>query len=649
MNQFICDSQVQSILVADDKPENLRLLSHILHEYGFRVRPVRDGYTALRSAYSEPPDLILLDIMMPALDGYEVCRRLKADGRTQDIPVIFVSALDEVFDKIKAFSVGGTDYITKPFQTAEVVLRVKTQLVTRNLQRRLKLQNSRLQQEIAERERAEKNLQKAKEAAEAANYAKSAFLANISHELRTPLTAILGFAQIMGRNSDFSQEDQENLSVIQRNGEHLLSLINQVLDLSKIESGKMTVNPQGFDLYHVLDDIENTFIYKAKQKKLGLHFEYAPDVPQFIRADELKLRQILLNLLNNAIKFTDTGGVSLQVRLVERRNENVNAQQSPRINLQFSVEDTGPGIAEEERDKLFEAFHQTTTGKFVQGGTGLGLALSQKLVRLMGGELCLESWVGQNTTFTFDMPCTALDGMSKRQVQTTNRIVSLQSDCTNYRLLVADDNADNRQVFVKLLAPFGFQIREAATGRETVDIWTQWQPHLIWMDARMPGMSGYEAAQHIREFEGHPPYLLAPYIIALSASSLEAERTEALKKGCNDFLRKPFLESDIFGLLSKYLNISPVYEKESPKQSNPPSQDTIPSLNSVALITVTEKCRHDFETAIDRLDVEMAMEVIHRIQGQYPDAAETLAELVRMYRFDVLHDFVLRWSTKEVA
>ncbi|PIE33896.1 hybrid sensor histidine kinase/response regulator [candidate division KSB3 bacterium] len=654
MSQVGLDPRAQSILVADDMPENLRLLSHILREHGFRVRPALSGETALRSAYSELPDLILLDIMMPTLDGYEVCRQLKADDRTRDIPVIFVSAPSEVFDKVKAFSVGGVDYITKPFQEEEVVMRVENHLVTRNLQRCLELQNTRLEQEIAERIRTEKDLQQVKEAAEAENYAKSAFLANMSHELRTPLTAILGFVQLIGHNSNLSSEDQENLRIIQRNGEHLLSLIRQVLDLSKIESGKMTLNLQEFDLSHVLDDIEQTFAYKAEQKNLSLHFEYASNVPQFIRADELKLRQVLLNLLNNAIKFTNEGGVSLRVQLIEKRKEQQDSRQSSRIALHFSVEDTGPGIAEEEFDTLFEAFRQTETGKQTQGGTGLGLALSRKFIQLMGGELCLESLVGQRTTFSFDMPCTALEQMPRRQSESSNRIVSLQDSCEKYRLLVAEDNADNRKIFVRLLAPFGFQIREATTGLEAVKIWKQWQPHVIWMNVRMPEMDGYEATERIKtedeRMKSGTTYLPdspTPVIIALSASSFESERAQAYMRGCDDFLRKPFLKSEIFALLAKHLEISPVYEVDKPQHGERRSKNPAKFSYSALMLPLTEKCRRDFGIAIDRLDVDMAMKVIHSIQEKYPEAAEKLTELIKAYRFDVLHDLLHSGRVKE--
>ncbi|MEP0833098.1 response regulator [Microcoleus sp. AS-A8] len=257
-NQIEVDSG--NILIVDDTPENLQILSATLSERGYKVRGVVKGQMALRAARSAPPDLILLDIRMPEMDGYEVCSKLKADPKTCEIPVIFISALDEVLDKIKAFAVGGVDYITKPFQVAEVLARVEHQLTIQRLSHQLREQNQQLQQEIQERLKAEK-------AAEAASKAKSDFLANMSHELRTPLNAILCFTQVMSRDLQLSTEQREYLRIINRSGEHLLDLINDVLDLSKIEAGLSTLYESSFDLYRLLDSLEEMLQIKAEQKK----------------------------------------------------------------------------------------------------------------------------------------------------------------------------------------------------------------------------------------------------------------------------------------------------------------------------------------------------------------------------------------------
>ncbi|HEY9709851.1 MAG TPA: response regulator, partial [Oculatellaceae cyanobacterium] len=301
-------TQKGNILIVDDTPENLQVLSATLSERGYQVRGVIKGKMAIRAARSAPPDLILLDIRMPDMNGYEVCEQLKTDSETSDIPVIFISALDEVLDKVKAFQVGGVDYVTKPFQVEEVLARVEHQLTIRRLSQQLLTQNEQLQQEIQERKKAE-------EAAAAASQAKSEFLANISHELRTPLNAIIGFTQVMSRDSILSVEQRQYLGIINRSGENLLELINDVLELSKIEAGMIALDESSFDLYWLLDNLELMFQIKAEQKNLDLIFIVSSNVPQYIKTDEKKLRGCLINLLGNAIKFTERGRITLRVSM----------------------------------------------------------------------------------------------------------------------------------------------------------------------------------------------------------------------------------------------------------------------------------------------------------------------------------------------
>ncbi|HEY9296651.1 MAG TPA: response regulator, partial [Phormidium sp.] len=287
----------ENILIVDDTPENLQVLSATLTDSGYKVRGVINGKMALRAARSAQPDLILLDIRMPDMNGYEVCEQLKSDSSTLEIPVIFISASDAVFDKVKAFQVGGVDYVTKPFQVEEVLARVEHQLTIRRLQKQLIEQNQLLQTEIIERKKAE-------ETAAAASQSKTEFLANMSHELRTPLNAILGFTQVMMRDSLLSSEQTENLRIINRSGEHLLALINDVLELSKIESGVISLDETSFDFYRLLDGLEEMFQIKAERKRLKLKLIVPSEIPQYIKTDEKKLRSCLINLLGNAIKFT---------------------------------------------------------------------------------------------------------------------------------------------------------------------------------------------------------------------------------------------------------------------------------------------------------------------------------------------------------
>lgn len=393
----------------------------------------------------------------------------------------------------------------------------------------------------------------AKEKADVANQAKSTFIANMSHELRSPLNAILGFAQIMTRSQTLPREHQESVGIISRSGEHLLTLINNVLDLSKIEAGKTTLNPKNFDLHRLLDDIHDMFQIKAEEKNLQLLMEYAPNLPRYVRTDDIKLRQVLINLINNGLKFTQSGGVSIRGDV----RETVLSSHT----LHFEIEDSGAGIAPEELGNLFEAFTQTETGKQAQEGTGLGLPISRQFVRLMGGDITVKSQVGQGTTFLFDIQVTPVEASEITTQQPSRRVIALEPNQPKYRILIVDDKPLNRQLLIKLLSPLGFELKDASNGQEAIEIWAQWEPHLIWMDMRMPVMDGYAATQTIKShIKGQ-----ATAIIALTASVLEEEKAMVLSAGCDDFLRKPFREEEIFKAMEKHIGVKYIYEDLTPK------------------------------------------------------------------------------------
>ena len=828
------------ILVVDDVLENSQLLSSILTSHGYEVRQVINGKLALRVAHTHPPDLILLDIRMPDLNGYEVCQQLKASATTHEIPVIFLSALDEALDKVKAFSVGGVDYITQPIQTQELITRIETQLTIvrqrsslRQLEQRWQLalkdnndgiwdwniithgvfrstisdayrqatQRKRAEtalRQMAERERAiarviqrmrqtldietiftattqelrqlihcdriaiyrfnrdwsgefvaesvggewmpllrqqyydptfrkdtlensdcvvktlsshdepvrdtylqkteggayrrgisylvvqdiyqtnfppcyinllerfqarayitvpifcgsqlwgllasyqnsgprqwqpvEINmvqqignqlgvalqqaellketqrqsaaLQQAVLAADAANRAKSEFLANMSHELRTPLNAILGFTQVMNRDSSLSTKHQQHLGIINRAGEHLLDLINDVLEMSKIEAGRIEVHEDCFDLIHLLDSLENMFRLKAESKQIELRFVIAPDIPHYVKTDEGKLRSCLSNLLSNAIKFTESGKVTLRVnRKTEKFNREPGEDTALLCLLIFEVEDTGSGIAPEEIELLFEPFGQTETGRNSQQGTGLGLPITRKFVQLMGGDISVSSVLNQGSTFTFDIQVALAD---KADVQTTpvkRKVIGLASEQPDYRILVVDDRFESRLVLVTLFTSIGFSVQEAENGREAVAIWENWMPHLIFMDMRMPVMDGYEATRHIKTREQerwadsamgrygdvgrgecpekkfpithHPAPNPKTVIIALTANAFEDERQLVLSAGCDDFVGKPFREDILLEKVTQHLGAVYVCEENTPQTEQSPKTQTI--------------------------------------------------------------------------
>src|SRR4028119_1788129 len=451
-----------NILIVDDTPENLQILSATLLDRGYKVRGVINGKMAIRAARAGSPDLILLDIKMPEMDGYEICIQLKADPKTSEIPVIFISALDEVLDKVTAFQVGGVDFITKPFHVAEVLARIEHQLTIQRLKKQLLDRNTELQQEIIERKKAE-------EAAAAASLAKSQFVANMSHELRTPLNAILGFTEVMSRDSFLGDENLENLRIVNRSGQHLLELINDVLDLSKIEAGIIGLDERSFDLYQLLDTLEEMFQIKAETKNLQLRFFVQANVPQYIKTDEKKLRVCLINLLGNAIKFTlDGGRIWLRVS-VESKQQLAESEIYPNSTsgepflILFEVEDTGVGIAAAEIDTLFDAFApneagrdaaagiaaaeidtlfdafvQTEAGRNAADGTGLGLIITKKYVQIMGGDIAFKSVLGEGTSFKFNIrvfPATSCE----ITVPTLQRAIGLEADQPIYRILAIED------------------------------------------------------------------------------------------------------------------------------------------------------------------------------------------------------------------
>ena len=412
-------------------------------------------------------------------------------------------------------------------------------------------------EDITKRKQAYDELQKAKDAAEAANRAKSAFLANMSHELRTPLNAILGFSELMRRAPDISKDQRKNLETIGHSGEHLLSLINDVLEFSKIEAGRIALNSEDFDLYGLLLGLEEMFELRVRQKGISLDYTCDADVPRYVHADQNKLRQILINLLGNAVKFTEAGGVRLSVGL--NRGKSGNPDYGI---LHFEVADTGCGISTQEQGRIFDAFYQSESRLSAQQGTGLGLPISLKYAELMGGTIEVDSEVGKGTRFTFEMRLELAQRDVAESHRLRRRVIGLAAGQPAFRLLVVEDNVNNRKLLVTLLQSVGFDVREAVNGREAIEIWRQWRPHLIWMDIRMPVMDGYAAMEIIRTEMRQAHFDLDTKIIALTASAFEEDRLKVIEHGGNDFVRKPFRETEIFQMIRRHLGVAYEFELE---------------------------------------------------------------------------------------
>ncbi len=734
------------ILVVDDTPDSLRLLTSVLIEQGYQVRPVLSGKKALSSAQARPPDLVLLDIMMPDMDGFAVCKALKADDRTHDIPIMFISALYEPFDKVKGFALGAVDYITKPFHAEEVVARVRAHVSAYAMREHLQEQNIRLEREIAERQRVEQNLRKfsraieqsastivitdqhgkiefvnpaftqitgytldealgktpgvlksgkhspefyqalwrtirsgevwqgefinkkkddtlyweratispvkdehgsithfvavkdditrqkqaekalrqAKFEADSANRAKSEFLANMSHELRTPMNGILGYTQLMLHDAQLSPKQRRAVETIHRSGEHLLEMINDVLDLAKIEAGKIDLSSRDFLLSRALRTIIDMTRIRAKQKGLSFSYEPAANLPEVVYGDEKRLRQILINLLGNAVKFTEKGSVSLRVFELDEahgvhdfaasdafsasstqerpdsKTHNLNHLKT-HTTLRFEIEDTGIGIPPENLLDIFHPFQQV--GSHLSGGegTGLGLTISARIIQLMNSTICVESTPGQGSRFWFDLRLPVSNRPFTQDVPVAHHMTGYTG--RRRKVLIADDNADNRAILTELLAPLGFEIAEARNGYEALSVAMEWHPDMIFMDIVMPVMDGLEATRRIR----HQSEFQHTSIVMVSASVFEINRQEGLEAGGNEFLAKPLDSKYVFTLMERLLGLTWIYD-DSVRETQPEPPAALNFPNDEALQKMLEYARDGFFqeiiTMLDQLEQE---------------------------------------------
>ena len=468
-------------------------------------------------------------------------------------------------------------------------------------------------QELQQRER---QLRQAKEKAEAANLAKSTFIANMSHELRTPLNAILGFSELMNRSDQLSPDHQENINIIYCSGEHLLTLINQVLNLSKIEAGKFVLNLTNIDLYKLLDEVKNIFILSAQNKGLNLSFTKDTNVPQWIQTDVTKLKEVLINLLGNAIKFTPNGTVSLRVT----KEKNI---------LVFEIQDTGIGITSEEIGNIFKSFYQCENSSQLQEGTGLGLTISQKFIHLMGGEITVKSIVNQGTNFRFYIE---LIEVSCNEIETQAdpcRVVGLEPNQPQYKILIVDDNIPNRRLLLKRLQPLNFHLKEAANGQEAIDIWQEWHPDLIFMDIRMPVMDGFQATRVIKA----TPQGKSTFIIAVTASVLEENEPLIYQAGCDGLIRKPFNDHEIFDTLSQYLGVRYLYQYPAPCSLLPSWEK---QLTSQDLKDLPSSWLEQMYMAIFKGNIMLASELIGEISLEHSILGQQLTQLLDDYEFEKL-------------
>ena len=594
-----------------------------------------DAFDAIHALTSESYDIAvaIVDYILPDMKGDEILRRIhERVPRARTIMLTGQATPDGIGRAVNTANL--YRFITKPWHSDDFVMTITEALRSytqecevERLHRELEAYAQSLEDKVAERTEALREtlreFERAKDVAETANRAKSLFFTSMTHELRTPLHAILGFSQILLRNRSLDAEALDSANIIHRSGENLLALINQVLDMSKIEEGYMTVQRQNIDLLDMIDEITALFQVRAREKRLSLRIDLDRNLPHYIRVDSVKLRQILMNLLSNAVKFTKIGSVSIAVRAMRKNAD---------LWLHVVVEDTGPGISPEELEKLFVPFHQTRDDQLIQGGTGLGLSISQKFAEMMSGTITAQSELDVGTRLTLELPIEiALNADIPARSIDPRTIIGLAPGQPRYRMLVVDDQEMNRQFVVKLLRPFGFEMKEACDGQEAYALWRTWQPHLIWMDMRMPIMDGYEATRLIKATAQGKRTV----IIAMTANSSMEDQPNILAAGCDDVVYKPFQDVQLFDILARHLSVEYLYDLS---QADPPrfQDEELPG----ELAKLPDDLLESLKYFVTITDMRHTADLIDKVREQNAMLAETLTYFTEQFEYPRIAEFI---------
>jgi signal transduction histidine kinase/HPt (histidine-containing phosphotransfer) domain-containing protein len=566
-----------NILIAEDSPTQAELLKHTLERHGYRATIAVNGRQAIDSARAHKPTLLISDVLMPEMDGYELCRQIKADPDLKNVPVILLTTLADPQDVIHGLECRADNFIIKPYDERHLLARIQFMLINSEIREtnhtaigvevffngqkhfitadRLNILNLLLSTyETAVMRNQE--LVRARDDLHAANRAKSDFLANMSHEIRTPMTAILGYADMLLDTETSATDRIEHVRVIRHHGEHLLTILNDILDFSKIEAGKLSVENIDVDPRQIVGDVLSLMRVRALEKKLKLFVTYATAIPRTIKSDPTRLRQILINLVGNSIKFTESGTVQLVLGLT-----NDTAEQS---RLEISVVDTVIGMTPEQSKNIFIPFQQadtSTTRRF--GGTGLGLTICRRLAAMLGGDITLQTQAGKGSCFSVTISTGDLNGVPLLQgeyeaIKPQEAVADAPSSVQLCgRVLLAEDGIHNQRAISFYLKKAGIEVAVAINGRIACDMAMEAlalvKPFdVILMDMQMPEMDGYEAATSLRQ-QGY-----AGPIIALTAHAMSHDRERCMKAGCTDYLSKPIDRKQLIATLGVYLTQAPL-------------------------------------------------------------------------------------------